>query len=388
MVADAAERIGERAEGAGLGVEVEGFAPEVGVPAAFGEVARTVYLGDRWYVEPARGGVGAALRRGDFAGRQRGFVARLDGRPAARVVARLHPRLRVEAGRPLGLLGFFESVEAAAPAAAVLAAGLAWLRGRGEGRVVGPMDGDTWHRYRLNVGPFDEPPFLLEPYDPPWYEARWLAAGFVPAAGYHSLRVDQPRRALAALAPKAERARAAGYSFAPLDPRRFEEGLDRIYDLTVRCFHESYLYTEISRADFRALYGGSRALLDPRLVWIARDPGGEDAGFVFAYPDLVEAVRAMRGRRGPLARLRFLLRRGRARAVNVKTLGVLPEHRRSGLAAALMSLAYEGGLAAGLERANLCLIRDGNPSAALDGGAGRLLRRYRLYEHPVPEAAR
>ena len=52
------------------------------------------------------------------------------------------------------------------------------------------MDGDTWHRHRLNVGPFDDPPFLLEPYNPPYYPEIWEEAGFQVLARYFSKQVD------------------------------------------------------------------------------------------------------------------------------------------------------------------------------------------------------
>ena len=95
-------------------------------------------------------------------------------------------------------------------------------------------------------------------------------------------------------------------------------------------------------------------------------------------------MRALGGDSGLAAKLRFLLRRGRWSAVNVKTLAVLPEHRRSGVAAALMARVYEEIVRLSSPSrplaANLCLIRGGNPSGRLDGGTGRLLRRYELLQ--------
>ena len=71
--------------------------------------------------------------------------------------------------------------------------------------------------------------------------------------------------------------------------------------------------------------------------------------------------------------------RGAADAVNVKTLGVLSEHRRARLSYALAYRVYRRARELGLAHANLCLIRDGNPSGKLDAGRGTILRRYTLY---------
>lgn len=326
----------------------------------------------------------AGLQRREFLRAQRAWVAAVDDFPVARLVARRSPSLRDDEGRPLGLLGFFEALdgpEGREGALQLLAEGIAWLRETGAGRIIGPMDGDTWHRHRLNAGPFDDPPFLLEPYNPPCYPEIWEEAGFQVLESYLSKQVDLAA-VVAHLEPRATAARASGYQLRPLDLGRFQEELRLLYRLSRVIFADNFLYTEISEEDFLALYAGSRGLLDPELVLFARSPQGEDVGFLFAYPDRFRAVAAMRGSRGLFAKLRFLRHRAEAEAVDFKTLGVLPEHRRAGLAALLM---HEGHLRAqgkGYRLANHCLFREGNPSGDLDGGAGRILRRYHLYEAP------
>lgn len=323
----------------------------------------------------------AGLQRREFLRAQRAWVAAVDDFPVARLVARRSPALRDDQGAPLGLLGFFEAVdgpEGKEGALQLLAEGVRWLRETGAGRIVGPMDSDTWHRHRLSVGPFDDPPFLLEPYNPPYYPEIWEEAGFQVLASYFSKQVD-PAAVVAHLEPRATAARAAGYGLRALDPGRFKEELRLLYRLSRAIFVDNFLYTEIEVEDFLDLYAGSKALLDPDLVLFARSPQGEDVGFLFAYPDRFRAVAAMRGSRGLFAKLRFLRHRAEAGAVDFKTLGVLPEHRRAGVAALLM---HEGHLRAenkGYRAANHCLFREGNPSGDLDGGAGRVLRRYHLY---------
>jgi GNAT superfamily N-acetyltransferase len=165
-----------------------------------------------------------------------------------------------------------------------------------------------------------------------------------------------------------------------LEPRRFRQELRTIYELSRRIFNRNFLYTEIPEEEFYRIYAGARGLVDADLVWFARSPAGEDVGFLFAYPDRYRAVAAMGGKRNPLAMLRFLRHRNDADTVDFKTLGVLPEHRRSGVAAALFHEGHRQAVEKGWLFANHCLIREGNPSGELDGGAGRVLRRYVLYQ--------
>ncbi|HBL25777.1 MAG TPA: hypothetical protein DD490_02970 [Acidobacteria bacterium] len=356
--------------------------------AAFLELPDDVYHGDPAYVPQAREDVMAALQRREHLRTQRAWVATVDDVPVARLVARRSPSLCDAAGRPLGLLGFFEAreePEGHEAARLLFTEAVAWLQENGAGRIVGPMETDTWHRHRLNVGPFDDPPFLLEPYNPAYYPQIWEASGFEVLEDWLSKQVD-PTAVVAHLQPRAAAAREMGYRVQALDLRRLGEELRRVYRLSREIFADNFLYTEIPEEDFLALYGGTRALLDPDLVLFAVSPQGEDAGFLFAYPDRFRAVAAMRGRHGLLAKLRYHRLRDDTEAVDFKTLGVLPGHRRAGVAALLM---HEGHLRAqgkGYRAANHCLFRAGNPSGEMDGGAGRILRRYRMYAWPsTPE---
>src|ERR1019366_29148 len=52
--------------------------------------------------------------------------------------------------------------------------------------VVGPLDGNTWRRYRLLTQRGDERPFFLEPDNPNDWPDHFAAAGFSPLARYFS----------------------------------------------------------------------------------------------------------------------------------------------------------------------------------------------------------
>ena len=295
----------------------------------------------------------ASLFRPEFEGMQRAWVAVLGDKPRARMVARRSPTLQ-----GLGMIGFFEALPGSEEEVAKLfEAAIGWLRETGAGEIVGPMDGDTWHRYRLNVGPWEDPPFLMEPWNPPYYPELWESNGFEVLERYLSKRVETAPVA-DLLEPKRQAVLAAGYELRRLDLGKFDDELRTIHRISVRIFARNFLYTDISEQEFFALYAGARGLLDPDLVWFAKSPEGEDVGFLFAYPDGF---------------------RGRTDAVNMKTVGVLPEHRRAGLGAALMGQGHRIAREKGYPFANHCLFREGNPSGEMDGGTGRVMRKYHLY---------
>jgi len=341
---------------------------------------RAVFESDPFYCPPRDADVLASAHRERFGGRQRFFLVTDRDRCVGRVVARISPGLKDPEGAPLGLLGFFEALDRPVETNALLRAATSWLQDSGVRRIVGPMDGDTWHRYRMNVGPCDAPPFLGEPHNPPYYPQLWENAGFRTLETYFSQQVEDVSAVVPRFEPMLRRVQARGYHLRPIDLRRFDDELRILFDLSRRIFRDNLLYDDISWEEFRELYVATRPLLDDDLVWFAQQPNGKYVGFLFAYRDLHRAVAAMRGRHGLLAKMRFWLHRGEADAVNLKSFGVMPGYRHTGVGPALVCRVYQRMLAKGFRRANLCLIRDGNPSGRMDGGRGTLLRRYVLYE--------
>jgi GNAT superfamily N-acetyltransferase len=306
-------------------------------------------------------------------------VATQDGTPVARIVARVSTDLRDDAGNPSGMLGSFESIDDANVCRALFDEAMNWLRSERVRDVFGPMDGDTWHQYRLNNGPFDERPFLMEPYNPAYYEQLWIDAGFAAHETYHSKRIDDVAPVVKAFSPIQVRTFNNGYRLIAFDPANFDAELERLYKLSLAIFADNRLYTDISLADFRGLYLPVKTLVDPDFVWFAQSPAGEDVGFMFAIRDYHAALSSMRGETGLRGKARFWWHSHSSSVINVKSMGVVPGHRRSGLGIALINQVYTKMLARGFRTANLCLIHDSNPSSRLDAGHGRMLRRYTLY---------
>jgi hypothetical protein len=258
----------------------------------------------------------------------------------------------------LGMIGSFEAQNDPARVSVLLHDAANWLREQGATQIVGPMDGDTWHRYRVNAGPFDRPPFLLEPVNPPYYDALWRAAGFEVLERYSSKRVDDVSRLASQLAPMRERAVARGYRIRPIDPSRLTEELTLVWRLSLEIFRGNPFYSDIALDEFLALYDGIERLLVHELVLFIQQ-GDETAGFLFAYPD------------------------SDSRTVNYKTIGVVPAHRRGYVGWAMLQQAYAAALTMQRPVANHCLMREENASQSMDAGEGTAFRHYLLYALPT-----
>lgn len=335
---------------------------------AFNSLAASVYAGDRYYTpEPA-------VMMPDQEGRV--FLVYDDGKPRARCCARL------QSGNPgIGTIGRFEAFNDRNAATELLQVAVQALKQQGVQRIIGPMEGDTWHTYRLNMGPYSQPPFVKEPWNPPYYPELWQDAGFKIVEAYDSFIVDDPALAASHQAKYLERCRRNGYSFSEMTPSSYEALLPLIYELSCAIFSQNVLYTPISFESFRSLYAPAKKLLQPGLCWVAKRSDQKPVGFVFTFPDYAEAMRSMAGRTDLCAKIRFLLKRGKATRTCIKTLGILPEARGTGLSNALMGLCFEATVRLGYEKALMCLMHSANPSRRLGGEADRPFRSYALFEY-------
>lgn len=347
--------------------------------SAFLSLPEAVYHHDLFYTKTAPSHLRASIENSRFSGQQLVLVALQNDKAVARLVVRVSDNFINDRGGKIGLLGFFEALNEPTVVHALFDYACQWLKKQGVDYLTGPMDGDTWHKYRFSIGPYERPPFLMEPYNPAYYPGLWQSYGFEVLAEYYSKRVEDITPLVNHFERFYKRALRNGFTFRTFRKVSFDEELRILYDLSCQIFAQNYFYAEISFADFQNLYSGAKAILKEDLVWFCRDKKGKYCGFLFAMPDYFRAIQGMAGNSNLWAKLKFLMKRGQAATVNIKTLGTLPEYHGTGVGPALMYKGYHSALKRGLKRANLCLIHQENVSGRLDNDQGHLIRNYHLY---------
>ncbi len=268
---------------------------------------------------------------------------------------------------PTGLIGHFEARDEAA-ALALLGDARGALFARGARRVLGPMNGSTWKRYRFALPPepgdgvFDPPVFAGEPTNPETYPAWFVAAGAMEVARYESRIDETPGTPAADAAALASRVREAGIQVRAMEAEAFDAELALLYELSLDSFAGNLYYTPIAFEEFREQYAALRQVLDPELVLVAEGRTGTPIAFQFAYLDPIGAAA------------------GRPRAI-VKTVATAPAARGMGLAGHMLDLLRERAAARGATAVIHALMHVANFSMRMSSRhATRVFRRYALYE--------
>ncbi len=268
-------------------------------------------------------------------------------------------------GQTAGLVGHYAAADVEA-GAALLRHACDELAAHGMSTAVGPIDGSTWHDYRLVVERGPRPPFFLEPDTPDDWPDHFRTAGFATLASYTSALVEAIPPPSTEMDARAQRLAAAGYRVRPIDVSRVEAELDALYDVSIAAFAENFLYTPIARDDFHAQYGAVLPHVDPRLVLLAEN-GGVVVGYVFVMPDLLE-----------------MRRTGRAVTAILKTLAVHPAHGGVGLGGLLVERGQRAAEAVGLSQVIHALMLDTNLSQKISRHYGTTFRRYAVFSRQLP----
>lgn len=314
------------------------------------------------------------------------FLARTDGGTAlGRVAAIVNPRHNHTHGDRVGFFGLFECIDDTAVAGALLDSAGAFVRSRGLTTLRGPVSLSLNDESGLLVDGFDQPPMILMPYNPPYYEALLLAHGFLPAMTLFAYAGGVPHRVPERLERGARLARSRRpFTIRSLRLDDFDAEVRRVHALYTAAWAENWGAVPMTEREFHHLAAQLRPVIDPDLCHLA-EIDGQPAGFSLALPDFNQALRHANGRLLPLGWLHLLRHRRRIDAVRLITLGVLKPWRRLGLDACLYAEAYRQAIAKGLRHGEASWILENNTPMrrALEKMGFSISKTYRLYDHPL-----
>lgn len=226
---------------------------------------------------------------------------------------------------------------------------------------IGPMQRNTWRRYRLVTERGTEPPFFCEPDNPPALLECFRRAAFSVAASYVSALQEPIYPDENRIARIAHRTEKQDICIRPLDLRDIEGELRRLHPLCMVAFRNAFLFKPIGAEEFVRRHACLAAFMRPELTLIAEQAGAPIA-FLLALPDALETSRGCS-----------------ERTVIFKTAASLPGRANAGIAQLLAARIAATASALGYRRVIHALMREANYSANWSVKRARLIRRYALY---------
>jgi GNAT superfamily N-acetyltransferase len=261
----------------------------------------------------------------------------------------------------------------------MLAAAEEWLAGRGATRVIAPVNGSGMLGMGVLTNAHDESPMFPLPWNPPYYARYVEAAGYSKAYPLYVYEVDLR-------SPQYERTSRSGIEEAQcsvrhIDKRRWSDDLDLYRRIFNAGFRDEWEMHEYDRAEFDALYGSLKPVLDSRFVLFG-ELDGETVGICAGLPDWTPLFRSFRGKFGALQLLRFLRGGKRIERAGLVTIALAPGHRGKRVGRTLAAHLFRTFEEMGLDRSPYYLVNEVNTAsrglAKSFGGQERLL--YHCYD--------
>jgi GNAT superfamily N-acetyltransferase len=314
------------------------------------------------------------------------FVAYRGERLAGRIAAienRLHNEFHSDR---VGFFGMFESENDPEVANALLDEAAAWVKDRGLDRLRGPTNFSTNEECGLLVENFEDPPYVMMTYNPPYYEGLLTGWGFEKAKdllAYEGRQETFDQERFAGLDGMIQRS-GLDIRVRSLRMGRFEDEVALVRDLYNAAWERNWGFVPMTDAEVDHLAAQLKPVIDPDLALIG-EINGEPAGFALALPNVNQAIRHLNGRLFPFGLFKFLWYRRRVKGIRVITLGLKEEYRRRGLAPLFYIEIFKRAMSKGHTFGESSWILEDNQimRGAADKMGFRLYKTYRLYERAL-----
>jgi GNAT superfamily N-acetyltransferase len=316
------------------------------------------------------------------------FLAERDGEAVGRITVQVDYRWDEYQGGSDAMFGFFETANDPEVAAALLGAATEWARGKGRGRLLGPMDFTTNDEIGILIDGFDRRPMILEPWHPPHYRELIEAEGFDKAMDVQMWELQfgdlkQGESFDPSIHAAAEKGlRDEGIVIRNMRKREMASEVRRFMDVYNEAWGDNWGFVPITDAEVEFQAKNLKQVIDEDWAYMA-EKDGEVVGAALTLPDINQVLARLNGRLLPFGWLRFLLGKGKVDQLRVLALGVKHAYRHSGVAAGLYLKHLETAAAPGkIEGGEMgwILETNGPMNRAMEGMGGKVVKKYRIYE--------
>jgi hypothetical protein len=280
-----------------------------------------------------------------------------------------------------GHFGFFDCVDDPSAASLLLDTAESFLRGRGMEDLIGPLNFTTNDEVGVLVEGFDSLPYIMMPYNFPYYGGLLEGGGYEKAKDLYAYTVLYRGGVPDFVARLSSRVRKSSrISVRPLDIKNLDGELALVKRIYNEAWEKNWGFVPMTDRQVEHLASELKPLINPSIVYFAF-LGDEPAGFFMALPDYNVLLKGMKGRLFPFGIFRLLMGRKKIKRLRVLTMGVVKKYRHLGMEMVFLDEIYRRGPENGFTSGELSWILEDNK--VMNRIAHRLCgdpyRTYRVY---------
>lgn len=316
------------------------------------------------------------------------FLAMRDGKPVGRIAAILNRNHIAFTGRQEGFFGFFDVINDQAVANALLDTAMKRLREQGISKVIGPANFSTNETCGLLVENFDEPPFIMNTYNAPYYIQLLENYGFtknVDLLCYELLGSNMPTEVMEFADKLEKRLVERGVTIRQIDMKHYDREIEQFLPVYNASWSENTGFVPMTPEEVKQIGKDLKQIIDPDFVYFA-EKDGKIIGVSLSIPNVNEIqIKLKRGRLFPFGVFKLLFGLKKIKSIRILALGTLKEYRRLGVDVIFYVRNFRTGLRKGIPRGEASWILENNEmmNRALEHIHGKVYRKYRLYEKTI-----
>jgi hypothetical protein len=312
------------------------------------------------------------------------FLALKDGSIVGRIASIVnHVHIQVQKEQA-GFFGFFECINDREVAAALLNTVQLRLKDKGLTVMRGPMNFSVNEDCGFLIKGFDEPPMLMTPYNPPYYNELMEASGFGKAkdlhAYVHDVKPELPEKIMrvAAIAEK------KGITAKHITKDNFMQVMRSFREIYNSAWVNNWSFIPMSERELEYSAKQIKPIVVHDLIVVA-EKDSESVGIVGMVPDFNFVLRKMKGSLNPITIIKALYYARKIPDLRMMILGIKPEYRNKGVDAVLFREGFKGVRKGKYKRVEFSWILEDNINVIrqVEMIGSRLYKIYRIYEKPV-----
>ncbi len=312
------------------------------------------------------------------------FIAIKDGRPAGRIISFVNKRHNEFHHEKTGFFGFFESVNDSSVSRALFDKAAAYLKGEGMDKVRGPMNFSTNEECGFLIEGFGEPPFIMMPYNPPYYNDLAEDYGFRKVKDLYAyiyvLRDRLPEKILRVAAIVEKR----GISVRPINMKNFKSDMMIFKDVYHSAWEKNWGFVPMTDEELEYAAERLKQIIVPDMTLIAEEDG-KPVAFMGLVPDFNSVLKHMGGKMNPVSIVKALYYARKIRDSRVMLLGTNKEFRNKGVEALLFREGFRPLKEGNYKRVEFSWILEDNipVQRTIEMFGAELYKKYRVYEKPL-----
>lgn len=314
------------------------------------------------------------------------FLAEKNGKPSGRIAAIIDRRFNEYHGNTTGNFGFFECIDDQNCANLLFKVAGDWLKERGMTEILGPSNPSMLDTPGILTEGFDKIPYIMMPYNKPYYDKLVTNAGFEKAMGLLAYVVNDKIVSHDRINRASEivRKRNPGLTMRKFNKKEMRAEAERIRLVFNEAWKDNWGFIPISKEEFEQTADDLKLVVEPDLANIV-EVDGEIIAFSIALPDYNLCFKNMNGRLLPFGIFKFLIGRKKINRIRTVLMGVHPDYRGKGIDALLHQKSIIHGPEMGMGTSEMSWILESNHDMirVAERMGGYLDKEYKMYSKPL-----